>query len=71
MASSSNEKVLKEVSGGVKFKKTEGKFVLLEKKISWTSNVESGKSFQCQYSDIKGKQLIDSSVTSIRCTFSI
>ena len=49
-----NGKLLKEVSGVVKFKKNEGTLKLYTNRLIWTPKESGDKKFQCQYSDIKG-----------------
>ena len=54
MASNDGEKLLKEVTGNVKFKKTDGQFKLLTNRLIWTPKGSGVKKFHCQYADIKG-----------------
>lgn len=52
-----NGKLLKEVSGVVKFKKNEGTLKLYANRLVWTPNKNGDKKFQCQFSDIKVQRI--------------
>lgn len=66
MSNFDNEKVLKEVVGNVKFKKSDGKFYLLANRLVWTPKDSSGKRFQCHYPDIKVQRISPDSSSKVQ-----
>lgn len=63
-----SEKVLGKVKNTVKFKKEDGTFSLLTNRLTWHSSSGDAKTFQCVYSDIKGKKLFGTCRHASYCT---